>query len=87
MRLSWGDFLKAWSSIVNDNQKNKSLPTLPELVEQARQDWIFSKNYFNEVYDQDLIEYAIFLIKTNERKYMYLLKKAQQEGVTYLPNL
>ena len=32
--------------------------------------------------DADLIDYAVYMIAAAERKYMYLLKDAQQEGAT-----
>lgn len=57
------------------------IPALLEGVEQARQDWIFAQRYFNEVTDEDLIEYAAYLIKTTEKKYLYLLKQARKQGI------
>jgi len=50
-------------------------------VEKARQEWKDAYNYFNEVTDPDLIEYATYLIETNRRKYIYLLKKTKELGI------
>ncbi|MDD4600706.1 hypothetical protein SDC9_15156 [bioreactor metagenome] len=60
-----------------------SLPTLPEVVEQAKQEWHYAQHLYNQVTDDDLIEYAIYLMKASEKKYIYLLKRARREGVTY----
>lgn len=51
-------------------------------VDKAKQEWKDAYNYFNEVTDPDLIEYATYLIETNRRKYVYLIKKAKELGVT-----
>lgn len=51
-------------------------------VDKAKQEWKDAYNYFNEVTDPDLIEYATYLIETTRRKYIYLVKKAKEMGVT-----
>jgi len=56
---------------------------LTDIIDQARLDWIGAQNYYRTVTDPDLIDYSIFLIKACERRYMYLLKKARQEGICY----
>ncbi len=83
MRLTLGRFFPGWLS--DDNCSAKVVPPLVDMVEQAKKDWIFAQKYFNYVEDQDLIDYAVFLIMTTEKRYMYLLKKARIEGVTYSP--
>lgn len=57
------------------------IPTIPEVVEQARKDWVYAQKLCNDVTDEDLIEYAIYLMKSNEKKYIYLLKQARRAGV------
>lgn len=52
-------------------------PTFLELVEQARQDWLAAKSYFENVSDPDLVDHAIYLVEAAETKYMYLLRKAR----------
>jgi len=46
-------------------------------VEKAKQEWNDAHNYFNEVTDPDLVEYATYLIETTRRKYIYLVKKVK----------
>jgi len=52
-------------------------PSFLELVEQARQDWLAAKSYFESVSEPDLVDHAIYLVEAAETKYMYLLRKAR----------
>ena len=63
----------------------KPLPALSIAVEEARQEWLDAQYYYNTVSDQDLIDHAVYLMQAAEKKYMYLLKKARQEGVVCSP--
>jgi len=63
----------------------KPLPSLPVVVEEARQEWMDAQYYYNTVSDQDLIDHAVYLMQAAEKKYMYLLKQARQAGVVYSP--
>ncbi|MGM0502315.1 MAG: DUF2508 family protein [Bacillota bacterium] len=54
-------------------------PQLDQKIEEAREEWIKAKKYFNIVSDPDLIDHAIYLLGAAERKYEYLLKIRQQE--------
>lgn len=65
----------------------KPLPDLPDVVEQARQEWLAAQSYYNTVTDKDLVDHAVYLMQAAEKKYMYLLKQARQSGVTYSPYL
>ena len=56
-------------------------PPIPEVLEHARQDWVYAQKLCNDVTDEDLIEYAIYLMKSSEKKYSYLLKQARRAGV------
>ncbi|HHV72088.1 MAG TPA: YaaL family protein [Clostridia bacterium] len=56
-------------------------PSLAETVEQAKQEWINAKRYFESVSDPELVDYSIYVLEAAERKYMYLLKKAREEGI------
>ena len=47
------------------------------LVEQAKQEWKNTANYFDNVTDPELIDHAILMREAAERKYMYLLKQAK----------
>ncbi len=56
-------------------------PTPHESVTKARDEWLAAKNYFETVSDPDLVDHAIYLLGAAERKYMYLLKRAKNEGL------
>ncbi|MBS3886419.1 MAG: DUF2508 family protein [Dethiobacter sp.] len=51
-----------------------------ELVEEARLEWWAAATHFNHVTDHDLVDYAIYAMEAAERKYTFLLKKADKEG-------
>ncbi|MBM7623950.1 YaaL family protein [Sporohalobacter salinus] len=53
-------------------------PTIDEELEDARQEWIEARKYFENVDDPDLIDYAIYSLEAAESKYNYLLKKARR---------
>ena len=52
-----------------------------KLVEQARREWQIARQRFEEMSDPDLIDSAIYAIKSAERRYVYLLRKAREEGM------
>lgn len=80
--LAWRRLLGLWD---NEQASGKELANLVEVAEQARRDWLYAQYYYKTVTDPDLIEYATYLIKAYERRYIYLIKKARQEGIKY-PN-
>jgi len=53
-----------------------------DAVEQARKEWIHAQSYFETVTDPDLVDHAIFLAQAAQKRYIYLLKKAREEGVS-----
>ncbi|MGE5589638.1 MAG: YaaL family protein [Bacillota bacterium] len=57
-------------------------PSFLELVEQARQDWLAAKSYFESVSDPDLVDHAIYLVEAAETKYMYLIRKARADATS-----
>ena len=52
---------------------------LMKMLEEARQEWLLTKAYFNIVTEKDLIDHAIFAMDAAEQRYVYLLKKAKAE--------
>jgi hypothetical protein len=68
----------SWSNDQLERQKN---PGLLENLEIACRDWKYAKLYFNCVTDNDLIDHAIYNMDAMEKKYMYLLKRAREEGL------
>ena len=54
-----------------------------ELIQKARRDLEQSKNFFANVTDPDLVDYAAHKILANQSYYAYLIKKAKTENITY----
>lgn len=52
------------------------------LLEQAQKEWNHAKVYFNNVTEPDLIDYAVFYMGAAEKKYIYLLKRVRDAGVS-----
>lgn len=50
-------------------------------VESARRQWLSTKAYFDSVTDPDLIDHAIYAMTAAERRYVYLLRAARQQGI------
>lgn len=51
-------------------------------IRKAHQEWLHASKYFNAITDPDLVDYAALSIKTAEKKYVYLLKKAREMNLT-----
>lgn len=49
-------------------------------VEQARREWRDAQSRFNQVSDPDLVDHAVYAVEAAERRYIYLIKKAREEG-------
>lgn len=49
-------------------------------VKRALEDWQAAQNYFENVSDPDLIDFAIYDLEAAKRKYMYMLKKIRMDG-------
>ncbi len=84
MKINWPQKIIA-SLVDNDPLPAASMPTLPDAVEQARREWLAAQRYYNSVSDSDLVDHAVYLMQAAEKKYIYLLKKARNEGITYSP--
>jgi hypothetical protein len=84
MKSMWPKKLLA-SLVESDPVPAAVMPPLPEVVEQARREWLSAQRYYNSVSDSDLVDHAVYLMQAAEKKYVYLLKKARSEGVTHSP--
>jgi hypothetical protein len=62
-----------------DNTTQK--PDMLTLIEEARREWLNAQRYFDSVSDPDLVDHAILLRQAAEKRYMYLLRLAREEGV------
>lgn len=58
---------------------------LADAVEDARQQWVAAKAFFDDVTDPQLIDYAVFSIGAAEKRYMFLLEEARRQGVRVHP--
>lgn len=59
-------------------------PPLEEAVAEARAEWLNARRYFECVSEPDLVDQAIYSMEAAERKYMYLLRLAKNEGLAVL---
>lgn len=75
--VAWRRLLGLWDT---DQTGTKGHASLGEIVDQARRDWLYAQDCFKVATDPDLIDYFTFLIKAYERRYIYLIRKARQEG-------
>jgi hypothetical protein len=55
---------------------------LADEVKKAHQDWLKAQKYFECVTDPDLVDHAIFAEEAARKKYIYLLKKAKEQGIS-----
>lgn len=68
------------------NGDEKQSPAIPKekqfsLIEEAKRDWQAARNYFNAVTDPDLIDHAIYAMEAAEKRYVYLLRRAREDGL------
>ena len=47
-------------------------------VRQAYAEWQAAANYFDNVADPDLVDFAIYDMEAARKKYVYMLKKARE---------
>lgn len=74
---------KIWGVFRLDDPRLETLkvPDMLENLEGAWREWQYAKAYFNSVLDPDLIDHAIFCMGATEKKYVYLLKQAKENGI------
>lgn len=83
---------KAWDYLVLDDpvptrSPSKSAPSsIAEAVDKARAEWQAARLYFENVTDPDLVDHAIYMLEAAERKYMYLLRHAEEFGYPVNPD-
>lgn len=83
MKPKWLDILGNW--LEREKDPADALPDLLQTVEAARQEWLMTQAYYNNVSDPDLVDYAVYQLQAAEKKYIYLLKLARQQGITHSP--
>lgn len=74
VKETWQPFLES-KEIIKEHE-----PGPEEHLNKARQEWLETKNYFNNVSDPELVDHASYLMRAAESKYMYLLKQYKKNG-------
>ncbi|HKM39474.1 MAG TPA: YaaL family protein [bacterium] len=69
-----GAVLEQWAEAEAAPESNLAIE-----AERAQLEWEQARNYFEQVTDPDLIDYAIYNLKAAERRYSYLLKLVRQQ--------
>lgn len=62
-----------------DDQEREN--ELVEQIELARKEWDLAKCQLDQMSEPELVDYAIYRLQAAERRYMYLLKKADENGI------
>ncbi|WP_026476780.1 YaaL family protein [Alkaliphilus transvaalensis] len=52
-----------------------------QIIAQAHEEWKNAEALFHDVTDPDLIDHAIYKVEAARSRYIYLLKKAKEEGI------
>lgn len=60
-------------------------PALLEAVNEAKRTWLQALKDFNYITERDLVDFSIHNIKASERRYMALIRRAREEGVSAWP--
>jgi hypothetical protein len=74
-------FLSFLGNFNTSNQEPSSDDELLDAIRTARQEWHAAQSYFENVSDQELVDYSIYKLEAAKRKYMYLLNLARKEGL------
>lgn len=57
-----------------------------EALREARADWVQALREFENVKDEEIIDYCIYKIKACQIRYEYFLKEAKKRGITLAVN-
>jgi len=77
--------MQIFSRLLQKNIPVTKYQPLSEQLKQAKYEWLSAQNYYNNVSDADLVDYAAYHIQAAEKKYTYLLKRARHEGLRSSP--
>ena len=88
MKKYWQELLKLFNKQdLEDIEKQRLIEeekAFLKIIQKAKDDWIESQNYFDNVSDPDLIDLAIHRMEAAEIFYMYLIKEAKRKGISAL---
>ncbi|SHE88922.1 Protein of unknown function [Caldanaerobius fijiensis DSM 17918] len=74
----------AFVSMIGSQSQNKIVDEKQayiDIIEKAREEMQIAERYFETVSDPDLVDHAIFQLEAARKKYIYLLKCAQSQGI------
>ncbi|WP_425446846.1 YaaL family protein [Dethiothermospora halolimnae] len=72
---------KSFFSRNNINEQKDDDKDLLYMLNRAHEDWQDAEDYFNNVTESDLIDYAVFKLEATKKRYSYLLKEARKKGI------
>lgn len=55
---------------------------LVKQIDKAKKEWNVARCQLDQMSEPDLIDYAVYRLQAAEKRYMYLLKTAEEKGVT-----
>jgi len=64
-----------------EDSESRDATVLIAAIERAKEEMQYAENYFESVYDPDLVDHAIYYREAARKKYDYLLKLAKKEGL------
>lgn len=84
----WHEFLRLFSKHeqedIEEQRIREERKIFLEIVNRAKDEWIESQNYFENVSNPDLIDLAIYRMEAAKIFYMYLIKEAKRKGISAL---
>lgn len=63
-----------------DEEKNDE-NELVSIIKKAHDDWKEAERLFQNVTEPDLVDHAIYRVEAARSRYIYLVKKAKEEGI------
>lgn len=62
----------------SDDEIRPPIKTMEDLVTEARDEWLAATEYFQEVSEPELVDYAIRNLDAAEKRYNYLLRQVRE---------
>lgn len=90
VKNSKNKYLKKFTSIFGrflaNNLRSPALVTSEEteildIVKHAKNEWLDASRSFEQVHDEELVDYFTYKMKACELRYAYFLKKAKEMGI------
>ena len=75
--------LRLFNDNIDDSGKREE--GMLSQIEDARREWLSARSYFDSVLDPDLVEHAVYVNQAAEKRYMFLLKQAKEQGIKSNP--